>query len=137
VALQDGRHFGFIRSIDTGSDPLTLEYDAAQMLFGPIAQNAAEEDGVVEEGEPVPNDYYVRNPDEAVQVVPVASFVRVTRVDCSIDCDAKATGSFEELAASFEGEGYTYEDPYRGAESQYWLTVADGRVVEIDEQYLP
>lgn len=116
---------------------MTLDYDSAQMLFGPIAQNAAEEDGVVEEGEPVPNDYYIRNEDEAIQVVPVASFVRVTRVECVGGCEEGARGSFDDLAASFEGEGYTFEDEYRGAESQYWLTISDGEVVEIDEQYLP
>ena len=33
--------------------------------------------------------------------------------------------------------GQTYADPYRGRESQYWLTIEDGAVVAIDEQYVP
>jgi hypothetical protein len=28
-------------------------------------------------------------------------------------------------------------DPYRGKYSQYWLTIRDGEVVAIDEQYVP
>jgi hypothetical protein len=34
-------------------------------------------------------------------------------------------------------KGHTYDDDYRGAESQYWLTLEDGVVVAIDEQYVP
>ena len=31
----------------------------------------------------------------------------------------------------------TLQDEYRGSQSQYWITVRDGEVVAIDEQYLP
>ena len=36
-----------------------------------------------------------------------------------------------------ESRERTYADPYRGAKSQYWLTIEDGTVVAIDEQYVP
>jgi hypothetical protein len=31
----------------------------------------------------------------------------------------------------------TFADPYRGKYSLYWLTIEDGEVVAIDEQYVP
>jgi hypothetical protein len=31
----------------------------------------------------------------------------------------------------------TYADPYRGFRSLYWVTIEDGTVVAIDEQYVP
>lgn len=42
-----------------------------------------------------------------------------------------------DFLASFSRKGQTYNDAYRGAESQYWLTIEDGRVLAIDEQYRP
>ena len=31
----------------------------------------------------------------------------------------------------------TYADPYRGKHALYWLTISNGEVVAIDEQYVP
>jgi hypothetical protein len=31
----------------------------------------------------------------------------------------------------------TYADPYRGKYALYWLTIEDGEVNAIDEQYVP
>jgi hypothetical protein len=31
----------------------------------------------------------------------------------------------------------TFADPYRGKYSLYWLTIRDGEVAAIDEQYVP
>ena len=42
-------------------------FDRAEFLTGAAAQRAAEADGVVEPGEPVPNDYYIRDPDMGIE----------------------------------------------------------------------
>jgi hypothetical protein len=50
-------------------------------------------------------------------------------------CCVEIEGDLVLFAAAFEEE-----DPsgtYRGSRSPYWLTVAGGRVVGIEEQYLP
>lgn len=137
-SLPDGRHYGYIESIDRSSAPATISIDTADFLTGEAANRAAVEDGFIQEGESVPNDYYVRNPDTAVAVVPVADDVRVTRVHCPAGCEEGAPGRFDDLAESFlDPEPKTLEDEYRGADSQYWVSVEDGEVVSIDEQYLP
>ena len=130
----DGRLYGHIRALDEDS----LLIDPAEFLTGDAAQRAAENAGAVEIGEPVPNDYYVHDPDPATTEIALADEVRVTRVACPDSCRDGVAGDFEGLRRSFrEDRAYTLADPYRGAQGRYWVTVEDGRVVAIDEQYLP
>lgn len=136
-ALEDGRYFGFVRSVELSPSPPTLRFDTAEFLTGDEANEAAVEDGVIAEGETVPNDYYVRNPDSTEEELPVGSGVAVTRVECDAGCAEGVAGSFEPFAASFSDPDPTLEDEYRGEQSQYWVTIEDGTVVAIDEQYVP
>jgi hypothetical protein len=136
--LSDGRHFAYIQTIETSSTPATLTIDTAEFLSGEEANRAAAEDGVIEEGESVENDYYVRNPDETTVDLLISSDVSVTHLHCNGGCREDVPGTFEDLAASFaDPEPKRLTDEYRGSESQYWVTVEDGEVAAIDEQYLP
>jgi hypothetical protein len=128
--------FGYIRSVSTAGPAATLAFDKAEFLTGDEAQRAAEEDGVVPPGEPVPNDYYIRNPHKTTQTLPISTDAKVTARRCSL-CRKGRPGSLEDFLASFMKTGQTYADPYRGAKSLYWLTIEDGTVVAIDEQYVP
>jgi hypothetical protein len=129
-------HFGYIRSVSTAGPTATLAFDEAEWLTGEEAQRAAEEDGAVPPGEPVPNDYYVRNPDKATETLPVAADADITARRCEL-CRKGKPGNVADFLAAFMKTGQTYADPYRGADSQYWLTIEDGTVVAIDEQYTP
>ena len=130
----DGRLYGHIRALDEDS----LRLDPAEFLTGDAAQRAAERANAVQAGEPVPNDYYVHDPDPATTEVELGDEVRVTRVACSDSCRDGVPGDLEGLRRSFrEKREYTLADPYRGAQAQYWIAVERGRVVAIDEQYLP
>ena len=131
-----GEQFGYIRSVSTAGPAATLAFDEAEFLTGDEAQRAAEEDGVVQPGEPVPNDYYIRNPDKTTETLPIATDAKITARRCSL-CRKGQPGDLEDFLASFMKTGQTYADPYRGAKSLYWLTIEDGTVVAIDEQYLP
>ena len=131
-----GERFGYIRSVSTAGPAATLAFDEAEFLTGDEAQRAAEEDGVVQPGEPVPNDYYIRNPDKTTQTLPIATDAKITARRCSL-CRNGEPGDLEDFLASFMKTGQTFADPYRGAKSQYWLTIEDGTVVGIDEQYVP
>ena len=137
VAFPDGRHYGYIRELDVEADPAEIDFDDAEFLTGEEAAAAAVEDGALPEGEPLSNDYYVRNPSTATETLPVAEDVAVTRVRCPGSCVDGAAGDFAGLAESFGRTGATLADDYRGAESQYWVTLRDGVVVAIDEQYVP
>jgi hypothetical protein len=136
--IADGRHFGYVRSADATTDPPTIDFDVAEFLTGDAASAAAAEDGVIAEGEPVPNDYYVRNEDETAVELVVAPDVEVTHIQCPDSCTEGLPGDFDAFAASFADTGEkTLADEYRGAQSQYWVIVEGGEVAVIDEQYVP
>jgi hypothetical protein len=136
TAPRGAEHFGYIRSVSTGGPAVTLAFDEAAFLTGKKAQEAAEEDGAVEPGEPVPNDYYIRNPDTATKTYRLANDARITAKRCPL-CRNGKPGEVAPFLASFMEGRQTYAAPYRGKYGLYWLTNEDGRVVAIDEQYVP
>jgi hypothetical protein len=136
TAAPADEHFGYIRSVSAAGPATTLAFDQAQFLTGKEAQQAAEEDGAVEPGEAVPNDYYIRNPDKATKTYPIANDARITAKRCSL-CRHGNPGELGPFLASFMKGRLTYAQPYRGKYALYWLTIENGRVVAIDEQYVP
>jgi hypothetical protein len=131
-----GEQFGYIRSVSAAGPAATLAFDEAEFLTGDEAQRAAVEDGALPPGEPVSNDYYIRNPDKSTRTLPIATDAEITARRCPL-CRNGQPGNVEDFLGSFMRKGRTYADPYRGAESLYWLTIEDGTVVAIDEQYVP
>ena len=129
-------HFGYIRSVSTAGPAATLAFDEAQFLTGLAAQKAAEEDGVVAPGESVPNDYYIRNRDQTTQTLRIANGASITAKRCPL-CRHGRDGQLGPFLASFMKGRQTFADPYRGKYSLYWLTIRDGEVAAIDEQYVP
>jgi hypothetical protein len=129
-------HFGYIRSVSTAGPAATLAFDKAEFLTGDAAQKAAEEDGVVAPGETVPNDYYIRNRDQTTQTLRIANDAKITAKRCPLCCHGR-DGQLGPFLASFMKGRQTFADPYRGKYSLYWLTIRDGEVAAIDEQYVP
>lgn len=128
--------FGYIRSVSTAGPAATLAFDEAEFLTGDAAQKAAEEDGVVAPGETVPNDYYIRNRDQTTQTLRIANDAKITAKRCPL-CRHGRDGQLDSFLASFMKGRQTFADPYRGKYSLYWLTIRDGEVAAIDEQYVP
>ena len=129
-------HFGYIRSVSTAGPAATLTFDEAQFLTGDAAQKAAEKDGAVAPGETVANDYYIRNRDQTTQTLRIANDAKVTAKRCPL-CRHGRDGQLGPFLASFMKGRQTFADPYRGKYSLYWLTIRDGEVAAIDEQYVP
>lgn len=136
--LADGRWFGYIRAVDPSASPQTISFDVAEFLVGNEAQRAAEAEGAVSPGEPVSNDYYVRNPEKTVRTLSLMPNASVSVVRCPNSCSEGHKGLLADLLASFDDpRPRTLGDDYRGSDSQYWVTLGGGRVVAIDAQYVP
>jgi hypothetical protein len=135
------RYFGFIPHVDAAAR--TISFDRAELLTGKAAQRAAEEDGAVARGEPVPNDYYIRDPDKSTRVLKVwpgahiLGSVPVTLLRkngppkwcASNRCDSWGMG-LDQFFAAWREKG-------SGAQGKYWITLRKGRVAKIEEQYTP
>lgn len=121
VALADGRHAAYLTSIDVAAGVLVV--DVIQFLTGDEARRASAADG---KGAHVANDFYIRNASPRVRTVALAADAQVTVLDAvdpalSVPADAVALAN---LVA-------------HNPATPYWLTVAGGRVVKVEQQYLP
>jgi hypothetical protein len=131
--LEDGRHFGFIRSVDLRTAPKTISFDLAYRLDGEEANQAAAERGYPT---PVDNDYFVVNDNPKLRTVPLSPDAEILLVDWNRCCDDFVTVDPESFQASFGHPEYSSLHP-QGEFSQYWVKVAGGIVVKIEEQYRP
>ena len=120
--LPDGLYFGFMGGASTDA----FEFDLACWFSGEPANAAAKADG---EESPPPNDYYIRNANETLRREPVASgSISVAWIP---DFGTPATTDITYTQwLSNRDFGQTYVPPV-------WITVKDGAVVDIVEQWLP
>jgi hypothetical protein len=131
--LPDGRHFGFIKSVELNSTPATMVFDLAYFLTGDEANAAAAERG---DEVPVPNDYYIVNDNPKLRTLQVSPNVDIELVDWKDCCDKVFKPNWQKFQDSFALD----EPPagrYKGKFTNYWVTVNDGEVVQIQEQFVP
>jgi hypothetical protein len=131
--LEDGRHFGYLQAARVTADPRELVFDQAYFLIGEEANAAAEDRGLET---PVPNDYLIVNDNPKLRTLPASNALVIDLLDWKRCCEKRLAGD----PAQFE-TAFTAQSPpagrYRGSFSAYWLTVEDGVVTRIEEQYLP
>lgn len=128
VALEAGRHFGYIEALDPTVPE--IEFDLAYLLTGDEANEAAEERG---EEVPVPNDYYIVNDNPRLRTLPLAPNVKVFVLE-AFGPDV-VRGDFDAFVEGFETN--EFEGQYHGSAGSYRIVVRDGVVVRIEEQYFP
>ncbi len=118
--LPDGEWYGGVR----GFDEQGFSFDLACLYVGEAAEAAAAEDG---EESPPPNDYYVRNENEAIRMLAVGPDTPVTWYP-SGDPNDEVTGTYAEWI-----EFLATQESYLGI----WVTVESGAVTEIAEWWVP
>ena len=131
--LEDGEHFGFVEEVDPTEG--TMVFDLAYFLTGQAANEAAAEHG---DEVPVPNDYYIVNDNDRLRTLTLVDDVELSLLDWNHCCDERFDGDLETFAraideGTFEAGGFVYN----GTLSPYWVTVEDGEIVRVEEQYLP
>jgi hypothetical protein len=132
VAEEAGRFFCFMTSARWEGDQPELTVDYAQMLTGAEAAAAATAAG---DESPPPNDYYIVNQNPKLRTFPA---------------DAGMTVRMTSTAEGTQPEGYDmpfgqWYDAFSGMSGSfpairdvpYWITIENGTIVMIEEQYLP
>jgi hypothetical protein len=134
ATLADGTYFGFLESIDVGSG--VSEFDLACFYTGEEAneQAAARGDEV-----PVPNDVYIVNDNASTRDVPVDPSVELLLIDWNACCETSPGAELDAFASALGEQDLVEIDGFRyaGGLSPYWITIEDGRIVGIEEQFLP
>lgn len=120
--LPDGQWYGEV----DGADPAGVRFDLMCFFLGEEADKAALEDGEVMV--PVPNGYYVRNTDTTVRTFDVAEGTQVLHYPTGDPATARVLDYAEWAGLVTDGQVLLLG---------VWLTVDDGAVVAVEEQWTP
>lgn len=128
--LADGRHAVLLHGADLPGRRLTV--DVIQFLTGEEARIAYAEDNPEDPDGP-PNDYHIRNVNPRLRTLPVAADVEVTLINLGagvVEVESTWDRLLDDLTSVPSDHDLVSYSPF-------WLTLQDGVVVRIEEQYLP
>lgn len=132
AVLADGRHPVYLTGLDASKRRIT--FDLIQFLTGETAQKAWIKDHPEEPDGP-PNDYLIVNENVKLRTLPVSSAVTVKVLNTD-DLTAETTPiPFADFPAHLTKD-LDKTDKYLWV-LPFWLTVMQGQVVLIEEQFLP
>jgi hypothetical protein len=130
--------YGYVKSLKKKGATYELRFDPALWLEGETARRAAVDDGVINAGDPVDNDYYIRNPDKKLLTYRVPAGAAVTVVSNAGNRVSSKQVSVAALAAIVKGNpppGIKLMDP--GNHLGYWVKVKVDTALTLDQQYQP
>ena len=131
--LPDGRYFVRLTDIQGGEEgPLLLQYDLAYFLTGEEANQAADDRGLET---PVPNDYFIVNDNPKRRLTPLEGVYSVKYIPegSGLSSPVKA---HEAQFLGWMGESVQTDFPPKDT-SWWWVTIENGSVTKIEQQYLP
>jgi|SRR5215470_1040917 len=128
--LEDGHHPVYLTDINVASR--SVKFDLIQFLTGDEAVAAYHRDHPDEPDGP-PDGFYIINDNPKLRRLPVADDVTVTVLDWNAGFQPKVV-AFADLPAELAARGIPGKN--LGA-NPFWLTVDDGTITAIEEQYLP
>jgi hypothetical protein len=129
--------FGHIRSLVRKGDEYELRFDPAFWLNGVTANTAAAEDGAVEPGEPVPNDYYIVDESDRVLkylVRPRAHVTVLVNNGTGILSTPIMVSELAEIVSTGKSSRRKLFEPLR---SGVWIRYRIDTVCALDQQYRP
>ena len=133
AASTSARQFSFVKDVTESGGTYAVVADYAQFLTGAAAAASASAHG---DESPPPNDYYIANDTKKLRTLPVKSGIKV--VLTALD---DGTSDPEGYKVSLEKWAGYYAAPTADTGSitggPYWLTITDGVVTAIAEQYTP
>jgi hypothetical protein len=134
IVLPDGTYFGYVQSIDTASG--ALAFDLACFYTGEEANEQAAQRG---DEVPVPNDVYIVNDNTTIRDVPVDQSTELLLIDWNECCETSPGAELVAFASAIGGPDFVEIGGrrYAGSLSPYWVTIEDGVVSRIEEQFLP
>ena len=125
--------FGYVQSITPKGSGYLLRFDPALWLEGETANVAAAEDGVIRPGQPVPNDYYIRNLDHKLLTYKLPANTHVTVLASLGTTKISVAYLAKLLRTSNCGRFHVRANCRLG----FWLRYQIDTVKALDQQYQP
>jgi hypothetical protein len=134
ATLADGTYFGYVESVNVDSG--TMGFDLACFYTGEEANEQAAQRG---DEVPVPNDVYIVNDNTTIRDVPVDPSTELLLIDWNECCETSPGAELDAFASAIGGPDFVEIGGrrYAGSLSPYWVTIENGQVVLIEEQFLP
>jgi hypothetical protein len=133
--LPDGRSPVYLTKIDVGNR--TVTFDLIDFLTGDAAKKAWKKANPGSSEDGPPNDYFIVNDNPKLRTLPVADPVDCKVVDQqNMDGTANKTITFDGATAYFISIKPDQSD-HRLSWDPFWITVVNGVVTKIEEQFLP
>ena len=131
------RSFGHIATLTPDGDGYRMRFDPEWFTSGETANVAAAEDGVVEPGQPVPNDNYRIEEGHRLltYLVPADTPVTVLTREGDPQSFGATPITVAELAQLVDGEKPV--ELYEPLDTGVWIRVHIDTVCAIDQQYVP
>lgn len=135
-------HLAYIQDIDLAAGTIMADY--VEFLAGEEATAAARADGVISDDEEMPGGFYLRNQNPRTRSLPLGDPRWITLQACYPDngpCVVEEAVDLDTwiglLAQPESAPDYLGWHWYGYNNAPYWLTIQNGTVVQIAEQYLP
>jgi hypothetical protein len=130
--------YGHIKSLTRTGSRFELRFDPAWLLFGVTAERAAVEDGVLQPGEPVPNDSYTVEGGHRLLTFLVPPTAQVSVLTKGL---RSTTIPVSELAQIIRGKNPRHRSLFDPSNSSgFWIRVGNkypNPAVSLDQQYHP
>ena len=126
--------FGYVKSLARKGNAFELRFDPAWFLSGKTANVAAAEDGVVEPGEPVPNDNYTVDEGHRLLTYIVPRNAGVTVLAEGVTGTPITVAQLADLVAGKNPLGKPLFEPLT---TGFWIRVRIDTVRSLDQQYRP
>ena len=130
---------GFIKDLDEKAGSVYISFDQAEWFDGPQAEKAIREDGLCadpEHGCEPPNGFYIRNQDDEMDAFPVSEQVVIVMQTLSHIPDG-SYNSDERIDLDRFRQAFRCACTSHLRLVPYWITLDNGVVMTIREQYVP
>jgi hypothetical protein len=125
AVLPDGKSAAYLKTVDTQGR--TVTFDLVELLFGDAATKEYVKTHPDEPDGP-PEGYLLVNDNTKLRTIPLAAQLSVKIVDMNGDPSVPKSIKLGDLSGHLSNE--------RQAPLPYWMTVTNGQVTAIEEQYL-
>jgi len=133
AASTSARQFAFVKDVTVSGGTYTVVADYAQFLTGTAAAASASAHG---DESPPPNDYYIANDNKKLRKLPVKAGIKVTLT--ALDDGTSDPEGYKVSLSKWSGYyAAPTQDTGGITDGPYWITVTNGVITKIEEQYTP
>jgi hypothetical protein len=125
--------YAHIKSITAKGGSFEAKVDPAEYLSGETANRAAIADKVLQPGDTVPNDHYVRDESHRLLVYKVPANAHVTVITAGLHATRIPVSELAQIVAGKNPKHRSLFEP----KNPFWIRVASDTALALDQQYSP